>query len=117
MKYLQQFFCFFFHFLGFVCGLLMVVAQKMQRSVNEKLVKAVLHAHASPMCFALRCVGGNHNIAQKVGSNICELALPHGKCDHICRALAVQILVVKLRNLLIVHNQNGKFCVRIVQGA
>ena len=41
MEYLQQFVCFFFHFLGFVCGILMVVAQKMQRSVNEKLVKAV----------------------------------------------------------------------------
>ncbi len=57
----------------------MVIAQKVERSVNEKVRELLIKSNIPPGCLAAGRFKGNGDISQKVGLNIRQSPAFHGK--------------------------------------
>ena len=44
------------------------------------------------------------------------IAIPHGKCNDVCRSLSVEVFLIEDRDLRVIHEEDGNFAFRTVQG-
>ncbi len=94
----------------------MIIPHQVQYTVNEKLIKAFLQTDSRWVCFPARCLHRYHHITEKVGSQLDKLTFTHWKGDYVGRTFSVEILQVYLLDLLVINQQDGKLCLRTVQG-
>ena len=95
----------------------MIIAEKMQDSMNEQLIEPAPRADAAILRLPGSGIRRNHHIAQKVGGDMGKFTLPHGKSNYIGRPVSIEILLIELFDLRIVYDENGYFSIRKFQGA
>jgi len=113
----QQFPALCLHSAGFFGGILMVIAEQMQDTVDQQFIESALPAQIGFLCFSGGGIHRYHHITQKMRAQMGKFALAHGKGDDVGRPLAVKIIFVERRDLRVIHEENGNFAVRKVQGA
>ena len=95
----------------------MVIAEKMQDSVNQKFIESALDAQAEILRFFSSSICGYYHVAQKMGGDMGKFTLTHGKGNDVCWTLAIEISVIEFCDLRIIHDKDGNFTIRTVQGA
>ncbi len=95
----------------------MVIAKQMQDTVDQQFIESALPAQIGCLCFSGGGIHRYYHIAQKMGGQMGKFALAHGKGDDICRPLSVKIFLVEDRDLRVIHEEDGNFAFRKVQGA
>jgi len=85
--------------------------------MNHQLIESALGAHAAILRFSGGCIGRYYHVTQKMGGDMRKFALAHDKSNYICRTLSVEILAIEFFDLRIIHDKDGNFSIRKVQGA
>ncbi len=85
----------------------MIVPDQMQYTVNQKLIKAILHADVCRMGFLFCGFNRYDHITEQIWIYIIKMAFTHGKSNNIRRAISVQIINIQDFDLLVINKKDG----------
>ena len=86
-----------------------VIANKVQETMNEQPIERFLKAFTSSLCVSQRSIEGYDDISQHGAFGLGRSIFPHGKGKDICGAFSIQKAVIEFRYLLIVGKKQAQF--------
>lgn len=90
----------------------MVVAKQMQDAMQQQKAEFLLKRNIRFSSVSSRCVDGDNDITQDIGTKVPSLPLLHGKGDDVGRPVALQIVSIDLPDAGVVNQQNGQLGLR-----
>ncbi len=93
----------------------MVVAEKMQYAVDEKLIYSMPYIHTRCLGFLFRRVRANNQIAQQIGVDFGKRTFSHGERNDVGGPGSVEIGMVQPGDFVFAYKKNRKLGVRTRQ--
>ncbi len=94
----------------------MIIAEDVQDTVDQQLIKASLQWHFGVVGLPCTGIHGNHHVAKQVGVDPPMFSFLHCKGDDIGGTGMIQVCLVELLNARVIHDQDGEFALRAIQG-
>jgi len=89
-----------------------VVAEKVQYTVDEKLIYALFHIHTCRLGFLFGRVRANNQIAQQIGIDLRKGTFSHGERNDVGGPRSVEIRLVQPGDFVFAYKKNRKLGVR-----